>query len=90
MACDAIPGTEINTSAYLPDAIEAMVMTGRLDDARPFIEALENNGRRFDRAWMLAVGARRMTDWPAHPAGHLDIRGAGGMPNGPVDDVHRR
>jgi ATP/maltotriose-dependent transcriptional regulator MalT len=55
---DAIPGTEINTSAYLPDAIEALVMTGRLDEARPFIEALETNGRRFDRAWMLAVGAR--------------------------------
>jgi DNA-binding CsgD family transcriptional regulator len=55
---DAIPGTEINTSAYLPDAIEALVMTGRLDDAVPFIEALETNGRRFDRAWMLAVGAR--------------------------------
>ncbi|MDQ1731960.1 MAG: hypothetical protein QOK10_2119, partial [Pseudonocardiales bacterium] len=55
---DAIPGTEMNTSAYLPDAIEALVMTGRLDDAAPFIEALENNGREFDRAWMLAVGAR--------------------------------
>jgi len=55
---DMIPGTEINTSAYLPDAIEALSMTGRLDEARPFIEALETNGRRLDRAWMLAVGAR--------------------------------
>jgi DNA-binding CsgD family transcriptional regulator len=55
---DVIPGTEINTSAYLPDAIEAMVMSGKLADATPFIEALERNGRQFDRAWMLATGAR--------------------------------
>jgi tetratricopeptide (TPR) repeat protein len=30
---DVIPGTEINTSAYLPDAIEAMVMSGKLAEA---------------------------------------------------------
>ena len=29
-----------------------------MDDAGPLIEALERNGRRFDGAWMLAVGAR--------------------------------
>src|SRR5262249_25784180 len=55
---DAIPGTEISTSAYRPDAIEALVTTGKLDEAVPFIEALERNGRQFDRAWMLAMAAR--------------------------------
>lgn len=53
-----IPGTEILTAWYMPDAVEAMVALGRFDDAEPLIEALERNGARFDRAWMLAVGAR--------------------------------
>ena len=52
------PGTEIMTSAYLPDAVEAMVALGRLDEAEPLIDALESNGRQLDRPWMLAVGAR--------------------------------
>jgi DNA-binding CsgD family transcriptional regulator len=50
--------TEIITASYLPDAIEAMVSLGRLDEAGPLIDRLETNGRRLDRAWMLAVGAR--------------------------------
>ncbi len=53
-----LPGTEIVTAAFLPDAIEAMIALGRLDEARPMIEALEHHGRRLDRAWMLAIGAR--------------------------------
>jgi tetratricopeptide (TPR) repeat protein/DNA-binding CsgD family transcriptional regulator len=53
-----LPGAEIVTAAFLPDAIEAMITLGRLDDARPMIEALEFHGRRLDRAWMLAIGAR--------------------------------
>ena len=59
------PGTEIMTSAYLPDAVEAMVALGRLDDAEPLIDALESNGRRLDRPWMLAVGARCRSMWLA-------------------------
>jgi DNA-binding NarL/FixJ family response regulator len=53
-----LPGTEIVTAAFLPDAIEAMIALGRLDDAEPMIEALEHHGRRLDRAWMVAIGAR--------------------------------
>ena len=30
-----LPGTEIVTAAFLPDAIEAMIALGRLDDADP-------------------------------------------------------
>ncbi|PXX10355.1 helix-turn-helix transcriptional regulator [Mycolicibacterium moriokaense] len=59
------PGTEIMTSAYLPDAVEAMVWLGKLDDAEPLIDALESNGRRLDRPWMLAVGARCRSMWLA-------------------------
>lgn len=53
-----LPGTEIVTAAFLPEAIEAMIALGHLDDAEPMIEALECHGRRLDRAWMLAIGAR--------------------------------
>jgi DNA-binding CsgD family transcriptional regulator len=51
-------GTEIYVAGFVPDAVEALVGLGRLDEATPLIEALERNGRRLDRAWMLAVGAR--------------------------------
>ncbi len=50
--------TEIFTASFLPDAVEALIGTGRVDDAEPLVDALERNGRRLDRAWMLAVGAR--------------------------------
>ena len=43
---------------FLPDAAEAMVALGRLDEADNVITLLETHGRRLDRAWMLATGAR--------------------------------
>jgi ATP/maltotriose-dependent transcriptional regulator MalT len=56
---DAAPnGTEIIRASFVPDAVEAMIQLGRLADAEPLIERLERNGRRLDRPWMLAVGAR--------------------------------
>jgi DNA-binding CsgD family transcriptional regulator len=57
-AFDGRGGTEIITGSYIPDAVEAMVALGRLDDAEPFIAALERNGAELDRPWMLAVGGR--------------------------------
>jgi DNA-binding CsgD family transcriptional regulator len=62
---DTTPGTELMTSAYVPDAVEAMVALDRLDDAEPLIEALECNGSHLDRPWMLAVGARCRSMWLA-------------------------
>ncbi|GLP81743.1 ATP-binding protein [Mycobacterium antarcticum] len=50
--------TEIVSATFVPDAVEAMVNLGRLDDAERLVDILEGNGRRLDRAWMLAVGAR--------------------------------
>jgi DNA-binding CsgD family transcriptional regulator/tetratricopeptide (TPR) repeat protein len=53
------PGaTEIIPAPFLPDAVEAMIALGHLDDAEPLIDTLERNGRRLDRPWTLAVGAR--------------------------------
>jgi DNA-binding NarL/FixJ family response regulator len=50
--------TEIFTASFLPDAVEALTELGRADEAEPLVDALERNGRRLERAWMLAVGAR--------------------------------
>lgn len=55
---NSLPGTEIVTAAFIPDAVEAMIALGRISEAAPLIEALEYNGGRLDRPWMLAVGAR--------------------------------
>lgn len=50
--------TEMIAASYMPDAIEAMVNVNDAASAEPFVAALEENGRRLDRAWMLAVGCR--------------------------------
>ena len=50
--------TEIFAASFVPDAVEALTELGRPDEAEPLVDALERNGRRLDRAWMLAVGAR--------------------------------
>ncbi|WP_235672821.1 helix-turn-helix transcriptional regulator [Mycolicibacterium hodleri] len=44
--------------SYVPDAVEAMVALGRLDEAAPLVEAMELHGAELDRPWMLAAGAR--------------------------------
>lgn len=51
-------GPELGTAAFLPDAIDALVNVGELDEAERLIEVLERDGHRLDRPWMLAVGAR--------------------------------
>lgn len=55
---DPVHSTEIMVGGYLPDAIEALIGVGRLDEAEPLISALETNGTRLDRPWMLAAGVR--------------------------------
>jgi DNA-binding CsgD family transcriptional regulator len=62
---DELPGCEIMTATFIPDAVEAMVSVGRHADAVPLIEELEQNGARLDRPWMLAVGARCRSMWLA-------------------------
>ena len=62
---DAVPGTEVITSAYIPDAVEAMVGLRRHADAERLIAALEDNGKRLDRPWMLAIGTRCRSIWLA-------------------------
>ena len=62
---DDLPGAEIMTATFIPDAVEAMVALGRHTEAEPLIEVLEHDGRRLDRSWMLAVGARCRSMWLA-------------------------
>lgn len=50
--------TEIYLTPYAPDAAEALIRVNRLDEADMLISRLEDNGRRLDRPWMLAVGGR--------------------------------
>jgi DNA-binding CsgD family transcriptional regulator len=50
--------TELPNAAFLADAIEALIQVGRGTEAEPLIDALERNGERQGRAWMIAVGAR--------------------------------
>ena len=58
-AFEAAPrATEIFVTPFLPDAAEALIARGRLQEAERLIEALAENGRRLDRPWMLALGAR--------------------------------
>jgi DNA-binding CsgD family transcriptional regulator len=49
---------EIMIGLFVPDAAEAMINVGRLDDAERLIDRLLDDGRRLDRAWALACGAR--------------------------------
>ena len=46
---------------FAADAAEALVATGRLEAAAVVVDWLEESGRRFDRAWALALGARCRT-----------------------------
>jgi DNA-binding CsgD family transcriptional regulator len=50
--------TEIFVAGFLPDTVESLIRLGRALEAEPLIEALESNGRRLDRPWMLAAGGR--------------------------------
>jgi DNA-binding CsgD family transcriptional regulator len=42
----------------VPDEVEALVALGRLDDAESLLAPFEEAGRRLDRAWTSATGAR--------------------------------
>jgi ATP/maltotriose-dependent transcriptional regulator MalT len=53
-----MPGTEIVSANFIPDAVEAFIGLGRNAEAEPLIKALEHSGRLLDRRWMLAIGAR--------------------------------
>jgi DNA-binding CsgD family transcriptional regulator len=62
---DQLPGSEITTMWYVPDAVEAMIGSGRSHEVEPLIARLEDEGNRLDRAWLIATGARCRAMWLA-------------------------
>jgi DNA-binding NarL/FixJ family response regulator len=50
--------TELPSAAFLTDAIEALIQVDRGAEAEPLIDALERNGERQGRAWMITVAGR--------------------------------
>lgn len=58
-----LPGNEMRNLEYVPYAIETLISANRLTDAEPMIEKLETDGRRLDRPWLLATGARGRALW---------------------------
>jgi DNA-binding CsgD family transcriptional regulator len=68
--------TELPNAAFLTDAIEALIQVGRAAEAEPLIDALERNGERQDRAWMIAVGSRGRS---MLLAARGDLHGAGAV-----------
>jgi DNA-binding CsgD family transcriptional regulator len=50
--------SEIIVASCIGDAVESMVAMERLDEAERLTDLIERNGKRLDRAWMLAVGGR--------------------------------
>ncbi len=57
-AASAMGYGEPTAAPFAPDAAEALVGLGRLDEAAVLIEQLERNGQRLDRPWALALGGR--------------------------------
>jgi DNA-binding CsgD family transcriptional regulator len=57
-AATAMGYGEPTAAPFAPDAVEALIGVGRLDEAATLVDQLESNGRRLDRAWAIALGAR--------------------------------
>jgi DNA-binding CsgD family transcriptional regulator len=55
---DELGSPEPGIIPCLPDAIEALVSLGRLDEAEALLERLEQQGRTLDRPWAIATAAR--------------------------------
>ena len=51
-------GYDPGVCRLIPDAIEALVAVGRLQDASGLVERLESYAKRLDRPWARAAGAR--------------------------------
>ena len=55
---DELGSPEPGVIPCVPDAIEALVSLGRLDEAEALLDRLERQGRALDRPWAIATAAR--------------------------------
>jgi DNA-binding CsgD family transcriptional regulator len=49
---------EPTAAPFAPDAVEALIGVGRLEEAAVLTDQLETDGKRLDRVWARALGAR--------------------------------
>lgn len=71
IAVERSSGYDQRTVRIVPDAVEALVATGRWRDAEPLVAGLERLGSTSGRPWALATGARCRGLVQA-ATGHLD------------------
>jgi DNA-binding CsgD family transcriptional regulator/exonuclease VII small subunit len=55
---DELGSPEPGIIPCLPDAVEALISLGRLEEAEALVERLERQGRTLDRPWAIATAAR--------------------------------
>jgi DNA-binding CsgD family transcriptional regulator len=55
---DELGSSEPGVIPCVPDAIEALVSLGRLDEAEALLDRLERQGRTLDRPWAIATATR--------------------------------
>jgi DNA-binding CsgD family transcriptional regulator len=57
-AAPAMGYGEPTAAPFAPDAAEALIGVGRMEEAEALVAQLLENGQRLDRAWALALGSR--------------------------------
>ena len=72
-AAPAMGYGEPTAAPFAPDAAEALIGEGRLEEAEALVAQLLENGQRLDRAWALALGSRCQA---LLLAAHGDVAGA--------------
>jgi DNA-binding CsgD family transcriptional regulator len=55
---DGLPEPGANGELFTGDAAEALIATGRIEEAEAIVSLLEKRGAALDRVWAIAVGAR--------------------------------
>jgi DNA-binding CsgD family transcriptional regulator len=79
---DGMGSPEPGIVPSLPDAIEALVSLGRLEEAEALLDRLERQGRTLDRPWAIATAGEAVdcSPRPGRPVG--GTLGAGAGPGG--------
>jgi DNA-binding CsgD family transcriptional regulator len=58
LVSEGLPEPGVNGEMFTADAAEALIATGRIEEAEAIVSLLEQRGAALDRVWALAVGAR--------------------------------
>ena len=58
LVSEGLPEPCVNGELFTGDAAEALIGTGRIEEAEAIVSLLEERGAALNRAWAIAVGAR--------------------------------